>query len=447
MINSYELEKQIRKLIRFGLNKESIYKSVSSDHEPKDHELIAESVERVVESYPDYDFIQFFMDSKIVIDKDAEHDKLYMYNVRRRRLETIDKMALNGMLAKEVDWSHRRHTCRFTYDPLKCYKIGKIDGEWKFNLYEPPFWQEDYFYSEGQSPIARVSDLPSTYEKFFKHLVGGDQKSFTYILNWLANALQARNYCILTTIGNQGVGKGVLGEIMMNMFGKKNYSKTDNRVVNKDFNAQLLNKRLVYMDEAHITKVEQENKMKDLINDYIEVERKGYDAQLAKNYSSIYFSSNNMDAIKLTEDDRRFSIIELNDRKLIEVMDVSEISALLELENIEKLVQYLYYRNVDKDEMMKVFRSSRTELLKRSGLKGWEEWFMLEYYPKQRGKTISVISVTEAIGDGYDMVRPPGRGKLEALSKVYSKHFKVKNIKLDNGDQQWSVLFSNEEAP
>ena len=447
MINPYELEKQIRKLIRFGLNKESIYKAVSSDYEPKDHGLIAESVERVVDSYPDYDLIQFFMDSKIIIDKDAEYDKLYMYNVRQRKLDPIDKTALSGMIAKEVDWSHRRHTCRFVYDPLKCYKIGKIDGEWKYNLYEPPFWQEENFYSEGRVKIPKLDSLPEIYDKFFNHLVRDDSKSFNYVLDWLANGIRDRNYCILTTIGNQGVGKGVLGNIMMNIFGEKNYTKTDNRVVNKDFNAQLLNKRFVYVDEAHITKLEQESKIKDMVNDNIEVERKGYDAQLVKNYSSIYFSSNNMDAIRLTEDDRRFSIVELNDKKLIEVLTVSEIGALLELDNIKQLVHYLYYRPVDKNRMMKVFKSSRTELLKRGKLKGWEEWFVDEYYPKHKGKTVSVSKVTEDIGNGFDMPRPPGRTKLEKLSEVYSNHFKIKNIKTDDGDQQWSVIFSKKDIP
>jgi hypothetical protein len=51
-----------------------------------------------------------------------------------------------------------------------------------------------------------------------------------------------------------------------------------------------------------------------------------------------------MDAVKLSADDRRFSIVCLTEKKLIEVMRSDEIKALTMPENIDKLARYLYYR-------------------------------------------------------------------------------------------------------
>ena len=204
MSNSFHLEIEVHKLIKFGYDQKSIVRALDEKHDDK--VFLEEVVDRACEAYPDFELIQFFMDSKVVVDKDGEDNQLYLFNERKQRVLTIDKSRLLSILNPKLDWSSRRYTCRFTYDPYKPYKLKKFKGEWCFNLYEPPFWAEEYFRSGGKLRFPSVNSMPDIYNKFFNHLFDADKESLTYVLDWLANMLQSRNYCILTTIGAHGIG-------------------------------------------------------------------------------------------------------------------------------------------------------------------------------------------------------------------------------------------------
>lgn len=432
--NMADLQHRIRGSIQLGNNTVEIVKILSDVF--SDKILLQECVERTVEEYPDYELIQFFMKSKIVVDREGEDDKIYLYNSVENKIITITSSKLNAMISRKLKWDHRRYTCQFTYDPYNRQKLFSNDNQWNFNTYEPPFWYEDSFYT-GKEQEDNISEIPKIYERFFKHLVNNDKPSYEYVLNWLANMLQARNYCMLTTIGNQGIGKGVLGDIMRNLVGESNYSKTDKKIFTKDFNNQAANVRLLYVNEFKITNVDQENKLKALIDDTIEIEAKGKDAKLQNNYASIYLSSNNMDCVRLSKDDRRFSIIELTENKLVNVLEKEEIEDLLKPSNIRDLALYLMQRQFDDKEMMKVFTSTRTELIRSNSYNQWHEWLVDEFIPENLGKVIPVKELTNIVAEECDLNRGPSRRKFQEFEQMYGK-IKVKNKKIDN-KQVWSV--------
>jgi hypothetical protein len=176
------------------------------------------------------------------------------------------------------------------------------------------------------------------------------------------------------------------------LVGEKNFHTSDTRLITKDFNKQFKNKRIVFCDEIQILKTEHVNKFKALINDMIEIEGKGENAVEAKNYASIYIASNNFDSIRLTDDDRRFSIIELTDEKLIHKMSTDQISSLIEPDNIKQLAEFLWHLSIDKDAMKTPFKSARTEAVRLAGLKDWEEWLFDDYAIENQGKTLNLKS-------------------------------------------------------
>ena len=436
--NTYELERRIESLIKYGFDQESIMRMLRAD--VQDEILLEESVERVCESYPNFELIQRFMGSKIVVNKDESDDKLYMYDEITGDAETISKIRLNEIITSKLDWGNRRYTCEFVYNPLETFKLRKKAYKWEYNTYKPPFWCKEYFISQGKNKLPHVEIIPEVYDKFLKHLTNDDDDSYNYILNWLATMLQSRNYCILTTIGNQGIGKGVLGEIMSRLVGESNFTLTDNKVLDKDFNNQIFNKRLVYVDEAMVKKTEQENKLKALVNDKVEIEGKGKDAKLTKNYSSIYFSSNDIDSIRIPADDRRFSVVNLTEVKLLKVFKKEEIKSLLKRENIEELAYYLMNREIDQDDMLKVFISARTEELRDYGRKPWEEWFVDTYCASKAGITMEVLKVGEDIEAEFGSRFRIGRSALKKLQGFYPGVFTVKNKRF-KGAQTWVVEF------
>ena len=333
------------------------------------------------------------------------------------------------------------YPAQFIYNPMEATRLYRQGLDWYYNTYQPPIWYENVFYSKGNIEVSKREELPLLYKQFFLHLVKDHEDSYLYVLSWLSNAMKYRNYCVLTAIGNQGIGKGVLWEIMRLLIGEKNFHTSDTRLITKDFNKQFKNKRIVFCDEIQILKIEHVNKFKALINDMIEIEGKGENAVEVKNYASIYIASNNFDSIRLTDDDRRFSIIELTDQKLIHYMSTEQISSLIEPKNIKELAEYLWHLVIDQDIMKTPFKSSRTEEVRLAGLKDWEEWLFDDYAIDNAGKTVELKNVSEAVESEFGAKFKPSRRALKKLQEVYPKKFTLQYKTVESGKRSWYVKF------
>ena len=102
-------------------------------------------------------------------------------------------------------------------------------------------------YGQYKNEVEKVEEMPELFHRFFDHLSDGKESEYNYMVKWLANSIQDRNFCVLTAIGAPGIGKGVLGNIMLGLVGLSNFTKTDNKLISKDFNAQIKNKRLCFV--------------------------------------------------------------------------------------------------------------------------------------------------------------------------------------------------------
>lgn len=416
-----ELIKEIKKMIRFGNDVDAIVYLMQQQvpSEIMDHSSLADLCEDTVNKYPNYDLIQKISRSKLVINVDEKMDTYYIVDPQSEQVGTINANNCKALFLKP-DFSDKTYMAEFIYNPFMLKKLYKEDNFWKFNTYNAPFWLMDHYYYGRE--IGKC-DMPDCYEKFLIHLTDGDKESYSYILDWLSTMLRSRNYCILSTIGNQGIGKGVLGAIMESMVGKDNYSLTDNRLIKKEFNAQIKDKRLVYIDELKVQNSTEENRLKLLINDTVEVEAKGLDSVNVTNYSSIYVSSNDFDAIRLRGDDRRFSIVKLTDNKLIDIMTQVEIEHLLEDSNVGKFARYLWHRTISR-RMNQVFTSDRTAEVRESSLKGWEEWFIEDYWHKNEGD-ILMTEVSDEIENIFGSRTRPSRKAFGKLRELYPEKFGI----------------------
>ena len=430
-VSNAQYTAEIYKMIRFGMSKEQIFYKLRIQHCPQNIEekLLQVVMDQTCDDYPDYELIQTIVRSKLALDRDAERSKLHIVDYLTRQIFTMDQQRVMKLFDNKYDFRNKIFTCSFEYLPYFQKAMVKQEGLWKFNTYVPPFWQEEAFYTEGAVPVTKVTKLPPLYKKFITHLVDNDKASYEYVLDWMANALQNRNYCILTTIGLQGVGKGVLAGILRSLVGDHNFVVTDKKLVRKDFNGQIHGKRIVYVDEVKISNADEENKLKSLINDVIEIEKKGKDAILTDNYASIYISSNQLNSLRLTADDRRFSIVNLASKKLLDVMSESEIKALRDEENIEELAKYLYYRKVDSEKMMRVFKSDRTEEVRSNQLNPWQEWFIEEFCFEHAGKDVEMTAAATAIEEEFGGGARCGRAAFKKLSDIYPDKFIVKSPK------------------
>lgn len=430
-----------KKMIRLGYSSSEICGMVANNEKIGkyfDEETIAEVVEDCCDEYPNYGLIQKVVRSELVCDMEGEENKVTIIDEKFRDISYIHKSRLSEIFDRKYDFKSRIFTASYDYRPLEPGILLKnSDGTYTYNTYVPPKWLEDWFYTRGHSHPRKNSSVPKIYDKFLNHLVEGNRASYDYIVKWLANGLRRKNYCILATIGKQGIGKGVLGEIMRLLFGRENYYAGSDRMFKGTFNSQIANRRLVYCDEIFIREKEDEDKLKLVVNDNIEIEKKGIDAKEIKNYANFYVSSNNMDSISLTADDRRFSIVDLTDRKLLDTMDSDEIKKLLDVKNIEQLARYLWHYPVDVREMGRVFVTERTEQVRAMGLKEWEEYFISEYCPANRGKVFKIHEAGEIIKDQFGYSTRVGRGRFMDLQNKYPDSFKVTMRAEDDGKKKW----------
>jgi hypothetical protein len=449
MSNVETLKKIVRKSIRLGHSNYIIKEFVKStgNYKKLDDSIIDDVVNDVVEDYPNYGLIQKVVRSKLVCDMHAEDQNYRILDEVERSIDTIDKNRLSDMLDSKFDLKSKVYTAKYEYRPLEPGMLLKNkDGTYTYNSYKPPFWLEDWFYTGGKLQPTKINTIPDVYGKFLNHLVGDgyeSKASYDYIINWLANGLKRKNYCILTTIGKQGIGKGVLGSIMKQLFGMSNYYEGGDRMFKGTFNSQIADRRLVYCDEISIKDREDEDRLKLVVNDSIEIEKKGIDAKISTNYASFYISSNHMDSITITADDRRFSIVELTDQKLLKVMSPEEIRSLLKPDNIAKLANYLWHVEVNEKEMSQVFITERTSAIRAMGLKEWESWVLEEYCPANVGKEIKLYDVGDAVKDQFGYGTRVGRGRFMELQNKYPEFFKVVSTK-DGNKTVWVIRISDE---
>ena len=429
----------MRKLVRTGFDKEQISSRLKHQF-PETKENV---IDKIVNEKNDSEFrlAQKIMRSNLFTNMREKGQLIFMDDPFHPEIKQIEKAQLRNVLDKDAMKDLVIRPCEFVYDPFKRERVYEGDDLISyFNNYEPPTWMVDEY---GQyKEVERVDKMPELFHRFFIHLSNGKESEYNYMVKWLANSIQDRNFCVLTAIGAPGIGKGVLGNIMLGLVGLSNFTKTDNKLISKDFNAQIRNKRLVFCDEINIKKTNHMNKFKDLVNDKIEIEGKGKDAKLDDNYASIYVASNNLDSLYIPENDRRFSVIELTNNRLDSNFTVEEIEQLNELKNIEELAKYLYHYEVDKDEMLKVHRSQRLEDIKLSTLTDAQEWFLEDYAVEKKGQVIDLTIVQEAFREKE--FKALSRSELSKLQERFSTIFKITFNRM-NGKRVRRVKFFGEK--
>ena len=345
----------------------------------------------------------------------VDREKGETHNIDIRRAQSVLKTEWKDyMKTKKLD-------VLFTYNPYAKPLEPSTEGILIYNTYRPADWRRDEFWFGRAVP--KLNQPPEIYDRFFTHLTAEHAASKEYLLDWMAHSLRARNFTILTAIGNQGVGKGILAEIFRHLHGASNYSQPKDDVFKERFNSPLKDKTLINVDEISLKTKEEHDRLKAVVNDWIAIEEKGCDAVNRKNYANFYISSNHLDAIQIEPGDRRFSIIQLASKKIIETDLRSHIDYLTSPEGVSELGLYLLYRPVTHN-MLEPFRSPRFEEVRLAGLHDWELYFVEEFCPQHAGKTYPISFVLEDIKSTLEL-KALGRRRILELQKKFPEKFRV----------------------
>lgn len=173
---------------------------------------------------------------------------------------------------------------------------------------------------EGWRMEPKKSDWSLMHELIQDVLCDGDTELSTYILKWIALLLQKpeiRPGVALVFRGEEGVGKGTLGRVLLRITGQHGLTISSQKHFTGNFNSHLLGKLFLFADEAMWPGNKKEiGNLKAIIteDDYM-YEQKGVDAFSDKNFMHVIMASNEERVIPAGPSSRRFCVIDVSNKR------------------------------------------------------------------------------------------------------------------------------------
>ena len=203
-----------------------------------------------------------------------------------------------------VDWPHRGVVKSLVYKPGAASLAITEDG--RFNIWSG--W--------GVEPKAGTvqpwEDLLGMLMKNAK------PEDIEWLRRWFAYPLQhpgTKMHSAAVMVGRvHGTGKSILGEVMRDVYGARNYAKIENKDLSgRSFNKWLEGRQFllgneISMDDRRIVTSITKSMITD---DTLVVEPKGGERYVIDDFANYYFTTNHIDAFVLEDSDRRFFIHEV----------------------------------------------------------------------------------------------------------------------------------------
>ena len=275
-------------------------------------------------------------------------------------------------------------------------------------------------------------------------IANGDDNLYKYILSWIAFIVQnpgkKTNTCLII-LGEEGTGKTMFTTVICKLFG--NYSLPNIASIDDvvgQFNAVIENKMLVVLNEVNATenttnKRSIHNKLKTLITDsFTIINRKGIDQYEADNVSNFIICSNEFNPILLSENDRRYVVMEVNNSVRGNTTYFSNIFASFDEEFYINLYNYFRLYNIRNFDFTKIPMTDKRRSMMNMGLDS------LTFYMKQNLEKYKNprFTATQAYEDYVDFYRNDKNAFIHGQRIFYEKIKQFCDIKQPRIDGETS---------
>ena len=151
-------------------------------------------------------------------------------------------------------------------------------------------------------------------------ICGGNGLLFEYLLNWCAYTLQKADRPAGVAVvlrGLKGVGKGILGNFLLSIWGQHGIQITNPKHLTGNFNQHLMDKCFVFADEAYFAGDRvNEGVLKGLITEnHLNIEPKGVNMFSVNACFKILMATNSDWAVPVSSDERRFIVLDVSDKR------------------------------------------------------------------------------------------------------------------------------------
>ncbi len=311
------------------------------------------------------------------------------------------------------------------YKPMSLF-LDDLDGQRVTfaNLYERPEWQLERELTADER--GKYKKCPVIIDRFLTTLFP-EPVAKEFVLDWLHHAFTKRCQTYLVLNGAKGIGKGIFTDYLCKyLMGKDNHKQAQPSILEGNFNAVLLNCRMIVLDEMPINDSDKVAKLKKYINSDQGIEKKGRDVGgTTQTYNSFIISSNHVNDMKIEWDDRRFSVMDMTEVKLNEQWHKDEIADLIEAiedtnhEVIRAFGYWLMYRIPLGDEFT-VYKGHHFYKLCYSSLPEWSRC-IIDEVTSGIYDTLDDITLKMKFKERAPQNRFPHTAKVEDFIKNY-KH-------------------------
>lgn len=198
--------------------------------------------------------------------------------------------------------------------PSHSQKFGGVD------MYPNPKQcpKDTYNLYTGYSVEPKAGDV-QPYLDLVDLISGHNKIHAAYVLDYLAHMIQKpeeKPSVAIVMRGGRGIGKGSFTKPISRILGMHYAQLTGAGQAAGRFNAVIVGKLCIFLDELRVTSRDAEDALKMLISEsQISIERKGIDPEPFGNYARIIGASNHPDVIRTGENERRYLLLESSNER------------------------------------------------------------------------------------------------------------------------------------
>lgn len=293
-------------------------------------------------SYTDSDKFPY-LDTYVLVDA-SKMRRLILYNYKTLEHEFVNVRYIKDCVELPKQIKPIFKTISEIYSPSlswgyssfpnsERHNFPSVTTESIWNDYRPP---EYHFLPEADD------SCPPLLVRFFKHLIPKPEPR-KHVLEWLTTLVSdfEATLPILVLCGKAAIGKNTLVEsIMVGLVGIRNFHKAAQ--LSERFNSSIANCVLHFSDEGEVDGIVKRN-LKGFHELYVAIERKGVDViDPERIYARFVVATNNRRDIKLDYNDRKFSLPELTEKKLLSEFNKEETEWLFNFK-FDKDAQKRFY--------------------------------------------------------------------------------------------------------
>lgn len=244
--------------------------------------------------------------------------------------------------------------------PSHAQKFGGVD----FHPNPKACPRDVYNLFTGFNVQPAAGDVAPYLDLVTRLICGGNEIHADYVLDLLAHMLQKpeqKPSVAVVMRGGRGIGKSSFMKPISQILGMHAANLTGAGQAAGRFNAVIVGKLCIFLDELRVTTRDAEDALKMIISEpQISIERKGIDPEPFSNYARVFGASNHMDAIRTGESERRYLLLASSDAEKDNKAYWDAFYDWLKADGAAHLLSFLQARDISKFDP---FNAPRTDAL------------------------------------------------------------------------------------